>query len=234
MVSNIMSGFIDIMARSLFSSKIYLLVLLLVCCLSDTVDGFVGALQYRIQSATKTSITTTITTTTSHYLATVPSAQESDTSSSASCSSSTSDSLTLFSPCKINLFLRIIGKREDGYHDLASLFQAIGFGDTLELSTLPVVPAHNETVDLFTCNMPGVPVDDTNLVLRALQLMRRKTGVEQYFRANLIKQVPAQAGLGGGSANAATAMWAANQLMGHPATLEQVSIAVRYVGGNVL
>ena len=124
--------------------------------------------------------------------------------------------LSLFSPCKINLFLRIIRKREDGYHDLASLFQAIGFGDTLELT--PIEGSDDE----FTCNMPGVPVDSSNLVLRALQLMRQKTGVEQYFQANLIKQVPAQAGLGGGSANAATAMWGANELMGKPASLEQM------------
>ena len=129
-------------------------------------------------------------------------------------------SLALFSPCKINLFLRIIRKREDGFHDLASLFQAIGFGDKLELTKVDGVSA-----DEFDCNMQGVPKDSTNLVLRALELMREKTGVEQYFNANLIKQVPAQAGLGGGSANAATAMWGANELMGRPATLEQVSDA---------
>jgi GHMP kinases N terminal domain len=140
--------------------------------------------------------------------------------------------LTLFSPCKINLFLRIIGKREDGYHDLASLFQAIGFGDTLELSLLPsdeisVDATTAVGTDVFTCNMPGVPVDSSNLVLRALELMRRMTGIQRYFQANLIKQVPAQAGLGGGSANAATAMWAANELMGNPASLEDVSVTVK-------
>lgn len=139
--------------------------------------------------------------------------------------SSTADSetktLSLFSPCKINLFLRIIRKREDGYHDLASLFQAVGFGDTLELTPLE----EGTTQDEFDCNMEGVPVDDTNLVLRALKLMREKTETDQYFKANLIKQVPAQAGLGGGSANAATAMWGANELMGNPASLDQV----RYV-----
>lgn len=133
---------------------------------------------------------------------------------------STQGTLTLFSPCKINLFLRIIRKRPDGYHDLASLFQAIGFGDTLELTKLADATAQS---DDFDCNMRGVPKDSTNLVLRALSLMREKTGVKQYYKANLIKQVPAQAGLGGGSANAATAMWAANELMGRPATLEQVS-----------
>lgn len=134
-------------------------------------------------------------------------------------SPATADSkiLSLFSPCKINLFLRIIRKREDGFHDLASLFQAVGFGDTLELSS---IQTEN---DEFACNMEGVPMDSSNLVLRALQLMREKTGIQQYFKANLIKQVPAQAGLGGGSANAATAMWGANELMGNPASLDEVS-----------
>jgi 4-diphosphocytidyl-2-C-methyl-D-erythritol kinase len=130
--------------------------------------------------------------------------------------------LSLFSPCKINLFLRILRKREDGYHDIASLFQAIGFGDTLELTVLN----NAATEDAFTCNMPGVPLDSSNLVIRALQLMRDKTGVQQFYQTNLIKQVPAQAGLGGGSANAATALWGANELMGRPATLEQVRLFV--------
>lgn len=135
------------------------------------------------------------------------------------CSVQKSDNtLTLFSPCKINLFLRIIRKREDGYHDLASLFQAVGFGDTLELTPLE----ENSNKDEFQCNMAGVPVDSSNLVLRALMLMRKKTRVQQFFKATLIKSVPAQAGLGGGSANAATAMYGANELMGRPATMEQV------------
>lgn len=127
--------------------------------------------------------------------------------------------LSLHSPCKINLFLRIIRKREDGFHDLASLFQAVGFGDTLELTPLE----EGAEKDEFSCNMEGVPVDSSNLVLRALELMREKTESSQYFKANLIKQVPAQAGLGGGSANAATAMWGANELMGNPASLDEVS-----------
>lgn len=139
-------------------------------------------------------------------------------------SSADSDAINLFSPCKINLFLRIIRKRPDGFHDLASLFQAIGFGDNLKLKSL----GDGATKDEFTCNMEGVPTDSSNLVLRALELMRERTGKKQYFRANLIKQVPAQAGLGGGSANAATAMWGANELMGKPASLEEVSAPTEY------
>lgn len=135
----------------------------------------------------------------------------------------TPSSLKLFSPCKINLFLRIIGKRSDGFHDLASLFQAVGFGDTLTLSLLKDSNQQKKKKDAFTCNMDGVPTDSSNLVLRALELMRQKTGkTDVYFNADLFKRVPAQAGLGGGSANAATAMWGANELMGKPATLDEM------------
>jgi len=130
---------------------------------------------------------------------------------------SSSDSLTLFSPCKINLFLRIIRKRPDGFHDLASLFQAVGFGDTLHLSLT------KNDGDEFSCNMEGVPTDSSNLVLRALELMRQRTDRKDvFFNCDLVKRCPAQAGLGGGSANAATAMWGANELMGRPATLDQL------------
>ena len=133
--------------------------------------------------------------------------------------------LSLFSPCKINLFLRIIRKREDGFHDLASLFQTIGFGDMLHLKLLQ----DSETEDLFECNMEGVPTDKSNLVIRALDLVRSKTGNEdKFFKSNLVKQVPAQAGLGGGSGNAAAAMWGANELLGRPASLEQVRILCIY------
>eukprot|EP00586_Coscinodiscus_wailesii_P012525 CAMPEP_0172512746 /NCGR_PEP_ID=MMETSP1066-20121228/246880_1 /TAXON_ID=671091 /ORGANISM="Coscinodiscus wailesii, Strain CCMP2513" /LENGTH=245 /DNA_ID=CAMNT_0013292683 /DNA_START=362 /DNA_END=1099 /DNA_ORIENTATION=+ len=70
--------------------------------------------------------------------------------------------------------------------------------------------------------MEDVPTDKSNLVLKALDLMRDKTGCQKFFKAKLVKQVPAQAGLGGGSANAATAMFGANELMGRPATLDQL------------
>lgn len=136
---------------------------------------------------------------------------------------SPNSSLSLFSPCKINLFLRILNKRSDGYHNLASLFQSVGFGDTLHLALLPRAQEGKGGSDVFSCDMAGVPTDSSNLVLRALELMRQKLNIRgQYFTANLIKRVPAQAGLGGGSANAATAMWGANELLGRPATLQEL------------
>eukprot|EP00440_Ansanella_granifera_P018078 gb/GFBE01019636.1/.p1 GENE.gb/GFBE01019636.1/~~gb/GFBE01019636.1/.p1 ORF type:complete len:413 (+),score=82.16 gb/GFBE01019636.1/:1-1239(+) len=128
------------------------------------------------------------------------------------------NAVKLFSPAKVNLFLRIIRRREDGYHDLASLFHTVAFGDTLELKVLP----DSAEKDELRCNLPGVPVDESNLVIRALKLFREKSGVQRFFDVNLEKTIPAQAGMGGGSSNAATAFFGANLLCGSPATPEEL------------
>merc|ERR1712232_721876 len=105
-----------------------------------------------------------------------------------------------------------------GYHELASLFHTVAFGDVLDLELLP----ESAKQDKFACNMPGVPVDDTNLVIRALTLFRERSGMKRFFRANLLKTIPAQAGMGGGSSNAATAFFGANALCGYPGTQDDL------------
>lgn len=122
--------------------------------------------------------------------------------------------LELFSPAKVNLFLRIIRRREDGYHELASLFQTVAFGDTLLFKALPA----SATQDEFASSFTSLVTDKSNLVLRALDLFRRKTGKTRHFQVYLEKRTPVQAGLGGGSSNAATTLFAANQLLGCPAS----------------
>lgn len=131
-------------------------------------------------------------------------------------SSGCASTVTLFSPSKINVFLRIIRRRDDGYHELASLFHVIDCGDELEVVLGP--PGEK---DSLRCNMTTVPVDDSNLVLKALKLYRERAlapnGLETpSYHCLLRKRVPAGAGLGGGSGNAATAMYAANVLAGRP------------------
>jgi len=74
--------------------------------------------------------------------------------------------LVLKSPAKVNLFLKILNKRPDGYHELASLFQAITLADTLSLSL--------SGSDIFTCSDISLPVDGSNLVVKALDLFRKK------------------------------------------------------------
>lgn len=112
--------------------------------------------------------------------------------------------LLLFSPAKLNLFLRVTAKRPDGYHELLSLMQAINFGDSLSIKT--------SRIDSFTCSDSTLPMDGSNLVCLAVQLFRTKTQVSTPLSIHLEKRIPRQAGLGGGSSNAATTLWGLNAL----------------------
>jgi len=137
--------------------------------------------------------------------------------------------LSLRSPCKLNFFLRILGRRPNGFHDLASLFQTISLSDQLHFSKLPV----GATADAMTCSDLSLTVDESNLVVKALQLMRDKTGLNQFFKVHLDKQVPMQAGLGGGSGNAATAMHAFNRLCDYPASAQQLLAWSGDIGSDI-
>lgn len=112
--------------------------------------------------------------------------------------------LSLRSPAKINLFLRIIDKRPDGFHNLASLFQAIDLCDILHFSV--------RAEDRITCSDGRIPCDHRNLVAKARDLFRQKTGINNSFDIHIEKKIPIEAGLGGGSGNAATTLWGLNQL----------------------
>ena len=117
--------------------------------------------------------------------------------------------ISLLSPAKINLFLRVYAKGSDGYHQLASLMQAISLFDRLELSLAEE--------DQLTCSNPAIPTDGNNLILKAAELFRQKTGLKSGLHCELEKNIPHEAGLGGGSGNAATTLWGLNELHGRPA-----------------
>lgn len=136
--------------------------------------------------------------------------------------------LSLFSPCKINVFLRITSKRPDGFHDLASLFHVISLGDKIKFSLSP-----SKSTDRLSTNVPGIPLDDRNLIIKALNLYRKKTGSDKFFWVHVDKRVPTGAGLGGGSSNAATALWAANQFSGCLATEKELQEWSGEIGSDV-
>jgi 4-diphosphocytidyl-2-C-methyl-D-erythritol kinase len=101
-----------------------------------------------------------------------------------------------FSPAKINLYLRITGKRPDGYHELETVMLPLDFGDTM---TFEPRAAGIELV----CDDPRLPVNDNNLVVRAAKLLGARGA-----KITLQKRTPLAAGLGGGSSNAATTLLA--------------------------
>jgi len=108
-------------------------------------------------------------------------------------------------PAKINLFLRILRKRPDGYHDLASVMQQISLYDELTFSL------RTEGIAL-SCPDTDLPADDTNLVVRAARSLFEHTGYSGGVAVTLAKRIPTAAGLGGGSSDAATTLMALNDL----------------------
>lgn len=113
--------------------------------------------------------------------------------------------VTLDCPSKLNLFLHVTGRRENGYHELQTLFQLLDHGDRMRFRL-------REDAELaLECNRPELSGPD-NLALRAARLLREHTGCRQGADITLYKRVPAGAGLGGGSANAAATLLALNRL----------------------
>jgi len=112
--------------------------------------------------------------------------------------------LRLQAPAKLNLYLRVLGKRPDGYHELETVFERIDLADELTFE-----PA--DTVRL-TCNDPSLLCGEDNLILRAARLLQTATGTKRGAAIHLIKRIPTAAGLGGGSSDAATTLLALNRL----------------------
>lgn len=120
--------------------------------------------------------------------------------------------LSLFAPAKLNLFLAITGRREDGFHDLVSVVAPLTLGDALSIE-LRESRSGGARFEL-TCNDPMVPADSSNLVIRAAQAFAEATGWKGGARFRLEKQVPAGAGLGGGSSDGVATLRGLNQLCG--------------------
>jgi len=108
-------------------------------------------------------------------------------------------------PAKINLFLRVLGKRADGYHDIFTLMQKISLYD--ELSFAPLAQGIK-----LKCSDLELPTDQTNLVFRSSALMLPHMSDQGGIEITLNKQIPPAAGLGGGSSDAASTLMALNEL----------------------
>src|SRR5688500_13374052 len=113
--------------------------------------------------------------------------------------------LTVPAPAKVNLFLHVVGRRDDGYHLLESLFVLVDLADTLKLSL-------DRSGRIARVNdVKGVPAAN-DLVLRAAQSMKRACGIAHGVAIEVHKRIPMGAGLGGGSSDAASVLLAVNRL----------------------
>jgi 4-diphosphocytidyl-2-C-methyl-D-erythritol kinase len=112
--------------------------------------------------------------------------------------------VVLRASAKVNLALEVLGKRGDGYHEIATVLQAVDLADRLRLETADTLSLHVDDPDL--------PTDDGNLVMRAARLLQKAAGREAGARIGLTKRIPVAAGLGGGSSDAAATLWGLSRL----------------------
>ncbi|GAA5091221.1 4-(cytidine 5'-diphospho)-2-C-methyl-D-erythritol kinase [Microbacterium yannicii] len=120
------------------------------------------------------------------------------------------DGVRVRAPGKLNLFFEVGGVQEDGYHDVASAYQAVSLYEDVWAS-----PSDEFTVAISgTVDVAGVPADDRNLAVRAARLVAQRIGYEGGVHLDIVKHVPVAGGMGGGSADAAAALVACDALWG--------------------
>ena len=121
--------------------------------------------------------------------------------------------ITMRAYAKINLTLEVLGRRDDGYHDIASILQTVSLHDTLTFEEADDITLDCDRRELVTPH---------NLVLRAANLLRDTAGVSRGTEISLSKKIPIAAGLGGGSSDAAATLLALNILWGLELTREDL------------
>jgi 4-diphosphocytidyl-2-C-methyl-D-erythritol kinase len=171
-----------------------------------------------------------------------------------------SDGLEILAPAKVNLFLEVLGRRADGFHEIETLMAPVSLFDTLQIRDDPTgqlnihcrwAPGLVKAVGVqalacqqqakawtptgrFTANgWESLPQDETNLALRAVALLRERTGVDRGAKLTLTKRIPSAAGLGGGSSDAAAALVAANELWQLGQSPNQLSALAAEIGSDV-
>ena len=133
----------------------------------------------------------------------------------------------LFSPAKINVFLSVLGPREDGFHEILSIACPLNFGDDVWIELVD-----ENRGDGLVCNDPGVPLDDSNLMLKALELFRSRHPFAFGVRMELFKRIPMGGGMGGGSGNGAAVLWGVNELLGKPLVLNELKELAGSLGAD--
>lgn len=129
---------------------------------------------------------------------------------------------------KLNLTLDVLGKREDGYHDIKSVMQTISIRDDVEIDVGTGKPW------VLECSMEGIPTDETNLAWKAAKVYCDAMGYDpDGIAIRITKRIPTQAGLGGGSADAAAVLRALNRHYGHPLSIMALAELGAQVGSDV-
>ena len=134
--------------------------------------------------------------------------------------------LQLKSHAKINIGLLVLQKRNDGFHDIATVYQQIDFCDILRFKKTA-----GDVKIIASC--PDLPLDHENLASKAFRLLKNTLGLTEGLEIHIEKNIPMGGGLGGGSSNAAMTLAASNELWDHPFTINELREMSSAVGSDV-
>jgi len=133
-------------------------------------------------------------------------------------------------PAKLNLFLHVLGRRSDGYHELQTLFQILDWGDELTIT----INDSGRITRSYQGDLKGVVIPESDdICIRAAHLLQKLCGVSKGAHIGLVKNIPVGAGLGGGSSDAATVLVALNQLWSCGLSQQQLADAGLELGADV-
>ena len=135
--------------------------------------------------------------------------------------------IVLQSPAKINLFLKVLNKRPDGYHNIITLFERIDLADHISFQSIS-----RKNISII-CDHPHVPVGSKNLVTKVAQLLQKDYGIDRGVEINIQKNIPVAAGLAGGSSNAATALLGLNEIWELGLSRPKLLSYARKIGSDV-
>jgi 4-diphosphocytidyl-2-C-methyl-D-erythritol kinase len=139
-----------------------------------------------------------------------------------------SDEVTARAPAKLNLTLRVGPRRPDGYHELVTVYQALSLSEEVT-----VAPAAEVTLTVEGTESARVPVDGTNLAVRAVRLLAERTGVPDGAAITIRKGIPVAGGMAGGSADAAATLLACDTLWGTGLSREELGELAAELGSDV-
>ena len=139
--------------------------------------------------------------------------------------------ISVLAPAKINLYLDVLCRRADGYHDIESVMQTVSLFDRL---TVTRNEAEDEQTISLSCKNPAIPTDEKNLICRAALRFFEETKIERYHVSFFLeKKIPSEAGLGGGSSDAAATLLALNRLYDTELSEEELYAIGAKIGADV-
>ncbi len=147
-------------------------------------------------------------------------------------------SMIVHAPAKLNLFLEILGKRDDGFHEIETLIVGIDLCDTLIFQNFESSDIRLQIFDAAPRNdaatlIAGIPTDASNLIVQAAELLRSHAGIDRGVSIRLYKRIPAESGLGGGSSDAAATLVALNHLWQLKLSSEELQSLTAQLGSDI-